>query len=219
MTYNSKKLYNASELFIIVFSISILISVSVACNLLYFFWFQKTLLGYNLIFSLAAFFYPLKFALLDLINKLTTYRFAIIVAIIITITDGIFSSIPMLSHVFPNYRYVAEDSLSNISNAVYILSPHIFKLYYSGILSSLITLFFELYLFNQIIKRIKNLPISIIISTALTLLAHNLILDYSVLREYANCWNIIIGNYIVNLIVVTGYALVVCFITKRVIKI
>jgi len=219
VNYNSKRDYNSNEVLTITIAVSTLIAVSLACNLLYFSWFEISIFDVKLMFALSALFYPLKFALLDLINRITTYKFAIKVAIIITLADAIFSTIPLLSQAFPSYKYMPQDSLINLSDAVHLLGPQIFGLFYHGLIASFTTLMLEIYLFNIIIKKINNLPIAIIISTLLTLFVHNLVLDYSMLRNYADHWNIIIGNYAINSFVVIVYALIIYFATKRVIKV
>jgi len=219
LNYNSKRKYNNDEVLTLIIAVATLIAVSLSCDLLYFFWFKVYIFDVKFIFALSALFYPLKFALIDLINRITTYKVAIKVAVIITLADGIFSIIPLLTHMFPSHQYIPKDSLIQLSDAVHILTPHIFDLFYHGIFASFITLMLEIYLFNIIIKKVNNLPIAIIISTMLTLLAHNLVLDYSMLKDYKDCWNIIMGNYTVNSFVVVVYALIIYFITKRVIKI
>ena len=79
-------------------------SVSLVCNLVYFFWYKVDIFGYTLICSLAGFFYPLTFVVIDLIAYLRKGFLAIFVAIMMRLCDGIFSNIPILTGLAKNVR-------------------------------------------------------------------------------------------------------------------
>jgi hypothetical protein len=187
-------------------------SVSLACNLVYFFWYKVDVFSYTLIFSLAGFFYPLTFVVIDLIAYLRKGFLAIFVAIMMRLGDGIFSNIPMLTGLAKERSYIPHDSLSKLPDAVITLAPNLSSLWYTGVLVSTVTVVIEIIVFRKILKHLNNAPIAIIIATSITILMHNMLLDYSMLKNYENHWNIIIGNYVMNILMVCIYACLVAMV-------
>ena len=189
-------------------------SIALACNLVYFFWYKIDLLGYTLIFSLAGVFYPLTFAVVDLIAYLKKGFFPIFIAVIMRLGDGIFSNIPMLTGVAKEHSYIPHDSLSKLPDAVITLSPNLSSLWCNGVLASTVTVIIKIIIFRKVLKHLNNAPIAIIIATSITILVHNMLLDYSMLKNYDNHWNIIIGNYIMNVFMVCIYAGLVAVVIR-----
>ncbi|AJI57701.1 putative membrane protein [Francisella philomiragia] len=190
------------------------IAVSLACNLVYFFWYKIDVFGYTFIFSLAGFFYPITFAVVDLIAYLKKGFFPIFIAIVMRLADGLFSNIPSLSETFQNHAYMPPDSLKHLSNSVTALAPNLSSLWYHGVIVSTITVVTEILIFKKILKIFNNAPLAIIMATSLTIFVHNMLLDYSMLKSFDNHWNIIFGNYILNILMVSLYALIVAVILK-----
>ena len=189
-------------------------AVALACNLVYFFWYKIDVLGYTLIFSLAGFFYPLTFAVVDLIAYLKKGFFPIFIAIVMRLGDGLFSNIPMLTDVAKNHAYIPHDSLNKLPDAVITLAPNLASLWYTGVLASTVTVIIEIIIFRKILKHLNNAPIAIVIATSITILMHNMLLDYSMLKNYENHWSIIIGNYFMNMLMVCIYACLVAVVIK-----
>ncbi|MGQ4002833.1 hypothetical protein QIW49_06305 [Francisellaceae bacterium CB300] len=189
-------------------------AVALACNLVYFFWYKIDLFGYTLIFSLAGFFYPLTFAVVDLIAYLKKGFFPIFIAVIMRLGDGIFSNIPMLTGIAKEHSYIPHDSLSRLPDAVITLAPNLSSLWCNGVLASTATVIIEIIIFRKLLKHLNNAPIAIIVATSITILVHNMLLDYSMLKTYDNHWNIIIGNYFMNVLMVCIYASLVAVIIK-----
>lgn len=211
-----KILKNRSELDIYIISTVCMIgvAVSLACNLVYFFWYKIDIFGYTFIFSLAGFFYPITFAVVDLIAYLKKGFFPLFIAVIMRLADGLFSNIPSLSEAFQNYAYMPPDSLKNLSDSVITLAPSLSKLWYHGVIASTITVITEILIFRKILKVFNNAPLAIIVATSLTIFVHNMLLDYTMLKSFDNHWNIIFGNYFLNVLMVSFYALIVAVIIK-----
>jgi len=189
-------------------------AVALACNLVYFFWYKIDVLGYTLIFSLAGFFYPLTFVVVDLIAYIKKGFFPIFIAIIMRLGDGLFSNIPMLTGVAKNHAYIPHDSLTKLPNAVVTLAPNLSSLWCTGVLVSTVTVVVDIIIFRKMLKHLNNAPIAIIIATSITILMHNMLLDYSMLKNYENHWNIIIGNYLMNILMVCVYACLVALVIR-----
>ena len=135
-----------------------------------------------------------------------------IVAIMMRLGDGIFSNIPMLTGLAKERSYIPHDSLSKLPDAVITLAPNLSSLWYTGVLVSTATIVIEIIIFRKILKHLNNAPIAIIIATSTTILMHNMLLDYSMLKNYENHWNIIIGNYVMNILMVCIYACLVAMV-------
>lgn len=185
---------------------------SLASDLTYFNIYKINIFGSIFIFSTSAITWPLAFAVFDLIAAKMNKYIAIYISIMICIINGYFSSIPMLPHILTEYNYCPEPSLEPYINHMYNLAPKLFELWWFGIIASIITSIAEILLFSLLIKNFfKSIAISIISSTAITLAFHNLILDWHMVGN----WRFIIGNYIVNVTVVTIYAFIVSYIIKK----
>lgn len=207
------KNYNLSDrqLLIIIFSVILATAISLASDLMYFTYYKVHLFyNFSLIFSGAALTYPITFAITDMIATLTRKRLSIYIGIFIVIADGVFSIIPKFSHLSSYNPKIKELQIDY--SAVYQLSGSIWNLWFTGVVASTITVIAEILLFSYIVKKIcKNVGVAIVLSTALTLAVHNAILDWHMLRDI----RIILGNYTLNVLVVSIYAIIISFLLKK----
>lgn len=185
---------------------------SLTSNLTYFNIYKVDLFGFDFIFSTSAITWPLAFAVLDMIAAKMNKYTAIYISIMISIVDGYFSTVPMLPHIFIEHNYCPGANMNPYINYMYNLAPKIFELWWFGMIATIITSIAEILLFSFLIKNLfKSVALSIIVSTAITLAFHNIILDFIMVGNM----RFILGNYIINVIVVTIYALIVSYIIKK----
>lgn len=200
---------NNREILVIILISSISLSLSLTSNLLYFSGHIIKFDTFSLVFTSAALTYPITFALSDFFAYLTNRKTGIMVGIIFIIADGIFCSALQLNYLIAQNNFYSLDSNFEIlSNAMLLISSPIFKLWYFGILASIVTVTIEVLIFSRVMKKINNYILSVVLSTAVTLALHNSILDYNMLKSYDGFWHLIIGNYIVNMLTVSLYAII-----------
>ena len=202
---------STKKLYLLIFGVIIATAASLSSDLSYFTFYKLDIYKFSLVFAGSAITYPLIFAVTDMIASQVSKKLAIFIGLAIIIADGIFSNIPMLFHHLDSIAYTPDIALSKYSNDVLSFAPKLSELWYVGFMASIVTVIAEISIFTFIIRRINNTAISIIVSTALTLLAHNTILDWHMIKDV----NIIAGNYLLNMLVVTIYAISIHIITKN----
>jgi len=185
------------------------ITCCVVCNPLFFRYLELPILK----ISSAAFIYPLVYVLIDTISAMTNRGTAIFVIIVGRICDGVFS---YLLFFFANQQIPLDMSSAAIqnTNAVNVLGNLVWPLWYHGVIASTVTAIVELMLFMFIFKKLKNFFLSTIISITVTLVTHNLINDYGVLKNDPHVWHVIVGNLSVNLSIMVLYTAVIALMMK-----
>ncbi len=201
---------STKKVYFIIFGVIIATAASLSSDLSYFTYYKLDIYNFSLVFAGSALTYPILFAVTDMIASQVSKQMAIFIGLMIIIADGLFSNIPMLSHVLENVAYTPDISLGKYSEDVFSFAPKLSELWYMGFIASSITIIVEITIFSFILKKINNTGLSIVLSTALTLLAHNAILDWHMIGDI----HIILGNYFLNILVVAIYATIIHYISK-----
>ena len=202
---------SSKKFYLIILGVVIATAASLSSDLSYFTYYKLDFHQFSLIFAGSAITYPIIFAVTDMIASQVSKHMAIFIGLTIIVADGIFSNIPMMSHVLESVAYTPDISLSEYSKDVFSFAPKLSELWYMGFIASTITVIAEITIFSFFIKKINNTGLSIVISTALTLFVHNAILDWHMIGDV----QIILGNYLLNIIVVTVYAAIIHYISKK----
>lgn len=185
------------------------VAFKLTCNTLFF---RQTMIHIPIInmdlrVVCSAFVYPAIYVISDGIVALSSRKLAIVTIIVGTTCDGLFSwatnSVTTLS--LPN---MSHDQLLN-SLAINQIGPQVWKLYYHGLVAAITAAIAEVIIFSFIFQKIKNFFISTIISVVITLLAHNTITDYPMLRSDPDAWRVIFNGLSINITIMALYAAVV----------
>lgn len=194
------------------------VTAKLICNPMFFRVTDIDVFGYVFRFSAAALVYPLIYILSDLMVYFESKTKAIIVVIVGVLCDGFFSYAMFMSHLLPQSYGITGNELLH-SRAVDVISPLLPQLWYHGIIATLIAGVAEILLFSYLFKRVKLFGVSTIISVAIVIAIHNVILDYAILKDYPDVIWRITSNYLLNIFVVIIYtlliSLVIIFRTKK----
>lgn len=157
--------------------------------------------------------YPLTYVICDAIVAICNRSTIVAVVLIATFCDGIFS---LLIHVVTNLAMptVLSQTQLNYANAVNLLAPKMWALYYHGIIGSLTAIFGEIYLFSVLFRRIKSFLLSTLISVSTLLMVHNVLTDYPVLRGDADAWHIVANNIMFNISFLFIYLTLIYLVAK-----
>lgn len=198
-----------NKLYLLLTMAMLYVAFKLTCNTLFF---RQTnihlpLFNMELRVVCSAFVYPAIYVISDGIVALSSRKLAIATIIVGTICDGFFSwatsSITSL-----NLPSMSNDQLLN-SLAINQIGPQVWKLYYHGLIAAITAAIAEVIIFSIIFKKIKNFFVSTIISVVITLLAHNTITDYPMLRSDPNAWRIIFNGLSINIAIMALYAALV----------
>lgn len=204
-------------LILLILTVSIGLSISLACDLIYFVYYHGSFAGINYTFAASGMLYPLVFATCDLAAFITNKTVGVVTGIVFVVADGVFSfSIYFAAKIAVGYS--ASPDLEPITNAISTIAPRLIDLWLYGCVAQIITIIFEIVVFASIIKRFNHFALAVIISTALTLFIHNIVLDYMMLKDYTDHWKIILGNYSMNIIMVSIYATIIAVAVKKMSK-
>ncbi|MCC2625258.1 MAG: hypothetical protein K0R14_1131 [Burkholderiales bacterium] len=204
---------------ILFFAAMLYVTCKLVCNPLFFrqvdihFFFSNTPLKLNS----AAFVYPGIYVLSDLIVVLSSRRFGILIAFFGIICDGIFSF--TVSHIsgLPLPSTMSKTELLS-TTSVNTLGLQMWPLYYQGVIAATIAAIAEILIFSTIFKRLDNFVIATVTSVVITLVFHNLINDYQMLKNEPDVWRLIINNWMVNITILFVYAVIIAGV-RRTIKI
>lgn len=204
---------------ILFFAAMLYVTCKLVCNPLFFrqvdisFFFSAAPLKLNS----SAFVYPGIYVLSDLIVVLSNRRFGILIAIFGIICDGIFSF--AVSHIsgLPLPSTMSKTELLS-TTSVNTLGLQMWPLYYQGLIAATIAAIAEILIFSTIFKRLDNFVIATVTSVMITLVFHNVINDYQMLKHEPDVWRLIINNWMVNITILFIYAVIIAGI-RRTIKI
>jgi hypothetical protein len=204
---------------ILFFAAMLYVTCKLVCNPLFFrqvdisFFFSASPLKLNS----SAFVYPGIYVLSDLIVVLSSRRFGILIAIFGIICDGIFSF--TVSHIsgLPLPSMMSKTELLS-TTSVNTLGLQMWPLYYQGLIAATIAAIAEILIFSTIFKRLDNFVIATVASVVITLVFHNVINDYQMLKHEPDVWRLIINNWMVNITILFVYAVIIAGV-RRTIKI
>ena len=189
------------------------ITSNIICDPLFFREIYFTISNRSVVFSSSALVYPLIYILCDIIYFYSSRRMVIIVILFGIIFDGLFS----ISLYFVSLQKIPHGLTLhevNLNNSINILGGNVFRLWYQGLLASIIAAFSEIFLFKFIFTRSKSFFLSTFFSVILTILMHNLINDYNMYKTESNVWTLILANYLVNVVIILFYVLTFTIIFK-----
>lgn len=198
-----------SKVYLLLVMAMLYVTFKLTCNTLFF---RQTIVHISIInmemrIVCSAFVYPAIYVISDGIVALSSRKLAIITIIVGVLCDGFFSwstnavtklDLPSMSH----------DQLLN-SLAINQVGPHVWKLYYHGVIAAITAAIAEVIIFSLIFRKLKNFFISTIVSVIITLLVHNTITDYPMLRSDPDAWKIIFNGISMNITIMTLYAAIV----------
>lgn len=170
--------------YIVLFAAMLYVTCKLVCNSLFFRQVDISILFFPnpIKLTCSAFLYPIIYILSDLIIALSNKRFAIILALFGIFCDGFFSF--CVSHI----SYLAISSVMSATelintNAVDLVGRPMWQLYYQGLIAATFAAIFEILMFSILFKKYKNFIVSTVISVIITLIIHNLINDYHMLKH------------------------------------
>lgn len=201
--------YNKSVYVLLVLSM-LYVAFKLTCNPMFF---RQTiiklpLLSWDLKIVCSAFVFPAIYVMSDVITALSNRKLAITIIIIGAVCDGIFS---FAVDSITSLRIPNNISGLQALNTQYInhLGPQVWSLYYHGVIASVVTAIVEVFIFSFVLKKSKNFFIATITGVIITLLIHNTITDYPLLRLDPDAWKIIFNGIFVNVSIMVIYASIV----------
>lgn len=200
---------------VVVVLVMLYISLRITCNILFFrpIDFHIPIMGYQIKVISSVFLYPLLYVICDLLSVISSKKLIIVIILTGTFCDGLYSFLTYIISTC-SLPHLTKPNELNFINAANLIAPRMWVLYYKSVLASIITTFAEVILFTFILKKIRNINFSIIISVATVIIVHNLILNYPMLKRYGNASNMIISGATIEIIFLIFYTYVVSFIKK-----
>lgn len=186
------------------------VTCKLACNPMFFRQAEFTvpLIQYHMKITCAAFIFPAIYVISDAIIALTNRKIGGLIIIFGIICDGIFSY--GISY-FAKLEIPAIMSKTELLNttSINIIAVQMWPLFYHGVIASAAAAIGEALIFSFIYKKLNNFFISTIASIIITLVIHNLITDYPILRDEPDAWHIIINNLLMNTSFMMVYTLII----------
>lgn len=190
-------------------------TLKITCNPLFFrqIEFNLYFIDYTLKLTGSALVYSFIYVISDLITLLSNRRFAIFIILFGITCDGLFSYIfHHLSTVdIPSVMSATELLKTNSFN---VLGADIWKLFSHGLIAATVASIGEVLLFALIYQKVNNFFISTTLSVIITLLCHNLITDYPMLKHEPDAWNLIAHNLLINISIMIIYASIISLFLK-----
>lgn len=192
------------------------VAVKLTCNPLFFRHVEVTIptLSFSTTIKVVSstFIYPLVYVLSDLITALTNRKMAIIIIIVGILCDGFFSFGVYYVSLINIPTSMTNTELKNADFVNYLGYP-IWKLYYSGVLGSIITSITEIFLFNKLYRKMQNFFSSTIISVIVVLIIHNPIAAFPIWSE-PDYWQVVTNGLIIDISFMIIYVLIGFIATK-----
>ena len=148
------------------------------------------------------------YAISDLIVLLSNRTLGSAIAIFGIMCDGFFSGVISKISTLSIPVTMSTPELLN-TNSVNAFGSRMWSLFYHGAAAATIAAIIEILLFVFIFKKSRNFIISTVTSVAITLIFHNIINDYQMLKHEPDVWRIIIDNWIMNVIIIFIYACII----------
>ena len=200
---------------ILLFSVMLYSVLNVTCDPLFF---RKMTLhipfiDYYVNMLATAWVYPFLYIILDMIVVISNRKIAVLAVIFGVICDGIFSGVCyFFSTINVPIGVNEKDLMSTI--AFNALGHGMWRLWYHGLIATIIAKIAELFIFSYLYRKINSFFISTVTSVVITLVAHNLINDYYMLRNEQYHWSIIFTNLTLNIVTMVIYACIVSMVLK-----
>lgn len=201
------------NMFTIIILVMLYISSRITCNILFYrpIEFHIPFIGYQIKVISSVFLYPLLYVLCDILSVLLDKKLIATVVLMGTFCDGLYSFLTFLMSNLP-VPHITKPGELNFINATNLISSKMWVLYYKSVFASIITTFAEVVLFTFILKKIKNINFSIILSVTTVIVVHNLILNYPMLKHYGDAAHMIICGATIEILFLIFYTYIVSFI-------
>lgn len=208
---------DATQFMIILMVAMLYVACKLVCNPLFFRQIELSIifLAHPLKLTGSALIYPLIYILSDLIVALTNKKTAVIIALFGIFCDGIFSFTTSYISASAIPPVMSPTELAN-ATAVNIFGINMWAFYYHGVIAAIVAAIAEILIFATLFKRMKNFLVSTLTSVIVTLVVHNLINDYQMLKHEPDVWSLIINNWLVNITVIFVYTLIVTGINQTI---
>lgn len=156
----------------------------------------------------SAFLYAATYVLCDAMVAMSNRKTTLIIILCGVICDGIFS---YLVSNFSTWAIPHNMSAHELANTLAInqIGPQMWQLFYRGALASFLSTSIEVLIFAFLFTKSNNFFISTIFGVSITLLTHNLVTDYPMLKKEPDVWEIIFHNLSINICIVIIYASIV----------
>ncbi|TNF65469.1 MAG: hypothetical protein EP298_12160 [Gammaproteobacteria bacterium] len=201
---------NTKKEAVFLFAIMFYVTCKITTDPLFFRTHMFHFFDYSMLISFSAFIFPLVYVLSDLIVFLKGRLIAIYVVLIGTFCDGFFSYSVYASSFFSQPTFPAEQvQQASRSYAVDTLSSGFPPLWYHGLIASIITAIVEVIIFSFFLKKLKRFSSATIISISITLISHNLFLDYPMVKAGYMTWSRVINNLIFEISIIIVYAIII----------
>jgi len=207
-----------TPLLLLLFLSMLYITLKVICNPLFFrqVEFYLEFIDYHAKLTCSAFIYSLIYVLSDMIVVISNKRFAIFIIIFGVLCDGLFTGIVHFVSTIDVPSVMSNTELIKTA-AVNTLGSDMWRFFSHGLFASVAAAIAELLIFAYLYKKINSFFVSTVTSVVITLVTHNVILDYPMLKHEPDFWLLIMHNLAVNISIMIMYAAIVSiFLTIRV---
>lgn len=203
---------NENSLYILLSMSMLYVAFKLTCNTIFFrqILFHVPLTNVVLRLVSSSFIYPAIYVISDAIVAISNRKLAIIIILLGIFCDGLFSFLTfyMTTLQLPTMEINQQINSSYINH----LGSQVWSLYCHGLLATIFASIAEVIMFNLIFKKSSSFFISTLISVIITLVAHNTITNYPMLKGDPEAWRIIFNGLSINISIMTIYAIVVSII-------
>ena len=201
------KKYNITPYLLVALSM-LYITFKITCNPLFFrqvtLYIPFTILKFKL--NASSFIYPAIYVISDAIVAITGRKMAIAIILMGVLCDGIFSLTINKVSMLNIPSIMSSTELLN-TTSINIIGSKMNALFINGCIAAIFAAIVEVVLFSILFRKLNNFFVSTVLSVVITLVIHNLLNDYSMLKNEPDVWEIIINNWIINISIMTLYAL------------
>ena len=148
--------------------------------------------------------YPALFPMLDMLTRILGKSVVIPMIVIFHFCDFIFSYALFLINLMPH-----PETFHNVQAFNIVITP-IPRMFWAGILGSLIAGILEVVIYAYFQTRIKNFFIATYLSTAIVIIGHGLPTDYfAFIKAFpTQVWSLVISNTTINILILSMYVLI-----------
>lgn len=209
------KLINTNKPYLVIILAMLYISFKLICNPIFFRQIELSIppITYNLKVVGSALIYPFIYILSDVIVALSNRKTTIIIIVAGIICDGIFSFVVSRISNFALPSNLSGQALAN-TLAINQVGGQMWLLFIHGCIAALVVAIIEIIIFAALLKRLNNFFISTLISVVVTLVSHNLITDYPMLRQQSDAWGLIFHSLSINITIMFIYTTIVSLVLK-----
>ena len=186
------------------------ITLKVVCNPLFFrqVEFYLEFIKYPIKLTCSAFVYSLIYVVIDMIVVISNKKYAIFIILFGTICDGLFSGVHYFVSTIDVPIIMSNTELIKTAT-INTLGSNMWSLFSHGLIASMVAAIAELLIFAYLYKKVNSFFISTVTSVIVTLVTHNVITDYPMLKHEPDFWLLIMHNLVINISIMIIYATIV----------